>query len=59
MSLQARLEALRERHAALEAQIFDEDQRPRPDSDTLMRLKLEKLRVKEEIERLREQVQLA
>ncbi|HUB11564.1 MAG TPA: YdcH family protein [Acetobacteraceae bacterium] len=54
MSQQARLDALRERHAALEARIFDEDQRPRPDSDILMRLKIEKLHVKEEIERLRD-----
>ena len=58
MSLQTRLDSLLERHAALETQITDEDQRPRPDSDTLMRLKLEKLRVKEQIERLREQAQL-
>lgn len=57
MSQQAHLEALRERHAALETRILDEDQRPRPDSDTLMRLKIEKLRVKEEMERLRTQVQ--
>jgi hypothetical protein len=57
MSQQAHLEALRERHAALEMRILDEDQRPRPDSDTLMRLKIEKLRVKEEMERLRTQVQ--
>ncbi|HLY89994.1 MAG TPA: YdcH family protein [Acetobacteraceae bacterium] len=53
MNLQARLDALKERHAALEMRILDEDQRPRPDSDALMRLKLEKLRVKEEMERLR------
>ena len=53
MNLQARLDALRERHAALEMRILDEDQRPRPDSDTLTRLKIEKLRVKEEMERLR------
>ena len=33
--------------------IADEDQRPRPDSETLTRLKIEKLRVKEEMERLR------
>jgi hypothetical protein len=57
MSQQAHLEALQERHAALETRILDEDQRPRPDSDTLMRLKIEKLRVKEEMERLRTQVQ--
>ncbi len=55
MSVQARLDALKERHAALEQRITDEDQRPRPDSDTLMRLKIEKLRVKEEMERLRTQ----
>lgn len=55
MTAQARLDALKERHAQLEMRIADEDQRPRPDSDTLMRLKIEKLRVKEEIERLRTQ----
>jgi len=55
MSQQARLDALKERHAALETRILDEDQRPRPDSDTLTRLKVEKLRVKEEMERLRTQ----
>lgn len=59
MSLQTRLESLKERHADLEGRIADEDQRPRPDSDVLMRLKLEKLRVKEEIERLRTQPELA
>jgi hypothetical protein len=55
MTLQAHLGALRERHAALELRIADEDQRPRPDSETLTRLKIEKLRIKEEIERLRTQ----
>ncbi|HUN44216.1 MAG TPA: YdcH family protein [Acetobacteraceae bacterium] len=58
MSQQTRLDALKERHAALEARIFDEDQRPRPDSDTLTRLKVEKLHVKEEIERLRDSAQI-
>ena len=57
MSQQARLDALKERHAALEMRIVDEDQRPRPDSDALMRLKIEKLRVKEEMERLRTQAE--
>jgi hypothetical protein len=55
MTLQARLDALKERHAALELRIADEDQRPRPDSETLTRLKIEKLHVKEEMERLRNQ----
>jgi hypothetical protein len=53
MSLQSHLAALRERHAVLEIRIADEDQRPRPDSDALSRLKLEKLRLKDEMERLR------
>ena len=53
MSLQSRLESLKSRHASLEDRITDEDQRPRPDTGTLSRLKLEKLRLKEEIERLR------
>lgn len=48
-----RLRSLQERHAALEARIADEDSRPRPDSEALSRLKLEKLRLKEEMERLR------
>jgi hypothetical protein len=55
MSLQTHLETLKERHAALDARILDEDQRPRPDTETLTRLKIEKLHVKEEIERLRTQ----
>ena len=53
MSLNTRLDALKERHASLEIRIFDEDHRPRPDTEALMRLKLEKLRLKEEMERLR------
>jgi hypothetical protein len=53
MSLNTRLDALKERHASLETRIFDEDQRPRPDSEALARLKIEKLRLKEEMERLR------
>jgi hypothetical protein len=48
-----RLRALEERHAALERQIGAEDARPKPDETVLTRLKLDKLRLKEEIERLR------
>jgi hypothetical protein len=57
MSLQGHLDTLKERHAALELRIADEDQRPRPDAETLTRLKIEKLRVKEEMERLRPQTE--
>jgi hypothetical protein len=53
MASAPRLRALEERHAALERQIAEEDGRPRPDDAELARLKREKLRVKEEIERLR------
>jgi hypothetical protein len=56
MSLNTHLDALKERHASLEMRISDEDHRPRPDSEALMRLKLEKLRLKDEMERLRTQV---
>ncbi len=53
MSLQSHLETLKARHAELETRVADEDARPKPDSDLLVRLKLEKLHLKEEIERLR------
>jgi hypothetical protein len=55
MTLQSHLEALKDRHASLETRIADEDHRPRPDTEALARLKLEKLRLKEEMERLRNQ----
>ena len=55
MSLQSRISALKDRHASLETRIAEEDQRPRPDAETLGRLKREKLRVKEEMERLQNQ----
>jgi hypothetical protein len=55
MTLQSHIEALKDRHASLETRIADEDHRPRPDTEALARLKLEKLRLKEEMERLRNQ----
>jgi hypothetical protein len=56
MSSNPRFEALKGRHESLEGRIFEEDNRPRPDSETLMRLKIEKLHIKEEMERLRTQL---
>ena len=56
MSLHTRLGALMERDAALEMRIFDDDQRRRPVSETLSRLKIEKLHIKEEMEKIRVQV---
>jgi hypothetical protein len=55
MPTEARLSTLETRHAALERRITDEGQRPAPDTSELHRLKLEKLRLKEEMERLRHQ----
>ena len=52
MSLQSRLEALKDRHESSKGRISEEDHRPRPDTDALTRLKIEKLHVKEEMERL-------
>ena len=53
MNLQSHIEALQGRHASLETKIADEDHRPRPDDEVLLRMKVEKLRLKEEMERLR------
>lgn len=53
MNLQGRIEALSARHRGLEDRIFDEDHRPAPDPDALARLKAEKLRLKDELERLK------
>ena len=46
---QAHASALQAKHAGLEARIYEESQRPLPDTATLARLKKEKLRIKEEI----------
>ncbi len=53
MSLQGRIEALSARHQDLEDRIFAEDHRPSPDADELSRLKAEKLRLKDEMEKLK------
>ena len=52
MSLQARIDSLKDRHHTLDARISEEDHRPKPDADALMKLKGEKLRLKDEMERL-------
>lgn len=53
MMQQPRLRSLQERHALLERQIAAEGARPLPDAGTLGRLKRAKLRLKEEMQRLR------
>jgi hypothetical protein len=55
MSVQSRIGSLKERHASLEMRIAEEDGRPQPDSDALFQLKVEKLRLKEELDRLEHQ----
>ncbi len=52
MTLQARIDTLKDRHANLEARLASEDQRPAPDSEMIGLLKREKLRLKEEMARL-------
>ena len=48
-----RLRSLEDKHAVLERQIGAQGARPKPDDLELARLKREKLRLREEIERLR------
>jgi hypothetical protein len=47
---EAHMSALEAKHAGLEEQIEEENQRPLPDTATLHRLKKEKLKIKEEME---------
>ncbi|WP_159350414.1 YdcH family protein [Roseomonas harenae] len=50
-----RLQSLKDRHNAIDARILEEAVRPMPDSMELTRLKREKLRLKEEMERFEAQ----
>lgn len=52
MSLKARLESLRSKHAQLEAKLHTEESRPLSDQDAISEIKREKLLLKEEIQRL-------
>ena len=58
MSLHEHVDSLRSKHARLEQQIDEEQHRPLPDSTMLIKLKREKLRLKEEIERLQDDGEL-
>ncbi|MCS6778707.1 MAG: DUF465 domain-containing protein [Geminicoccaceae bacterium] len=53
MPMQEHIESLRSKHARLEELIQEELHRPLPDQGLISRLKKEKLRIKEEIERSR------
>jgi hypothetical protein len=52
MTLESRIFTLRGKHADLDRVILHEQSRPAPDALAIKKLKLRKLRVKEEIERL-------
>ncbi len=54
MSLHEHVDSLRAKHARLEQQIDEEQHRPLPDNTILVKLKREKLRLKEAIERLQD-----
>ncbi|WP_421857282.1 YdcH family protein [Oricola sp.] len=53
MSIEAHLESLVRKHGFLESQIAQMLSRPAPDQAELSQLKREKLRLKDEIERIR------
>jgi hypothetical protein len=52
MSLESHVSALRTKHADLDRTLGFEQSRPAPDSTAIKKLKMEKLRIKEEIDRL-------
>ena len=52
MSLTDHIQTLRDRHAGLDTQIEKETRRPCPDTVALTKLKLQKLRLKDEIDQL-------
>ena len=53
MSLEARTASLSQRHASIDRALDDEANRPLPDPTVIAKLKREKLRLKDEINRLR------
>src|SRR6266581_9030771 len=55
MSVQDRIESLREKHASLERAIDEEVHRPLPNHDAITDLKRQKLRIKDEIFQLEKQ----
>jgi hypothetical protein len=52
MSLESHVIALRTKHADLDRTLGHEQSRPAPDTKAIKKMKFEKLRIKEEIERL-------
>lgn len=54
MSIEDRINTLRNRHANLEVKLDSETARPLPNDDALRSLKHEKLVIKDEIERMQQ-----
>ena len=52
MSQEDRIETLKEKHAALERALDEENKRPLPNQDAVHDLKRQKLRIKDEIYQL-------
>ena len=59
MSMTAHIETLEKKHAELEEAINQESHRPAPDFTRVTQWKRQKLRLKEELERLKSQPQAA
>lgn len=55
MSMQERLLSLKGKHAALDAELMTEQQRPMPNQSVCGRLKREKLRLKDQMLQLQEE----
>lgn len=55
MSVSAHLDQLAQRHASLEKALDEEAHRPHPDEMRIAQIKREKLKLKDEMERLRTQ----
>lgn len=58
MALEAHLQSLNQRHQELEAQLTTEMKHPHPDDTRVHELKRLKLRIKDQIERLRHEQDL-
>jgi len=52
MSLELHVQTLNQKHAEIDTVITQEEHRPHPDSIRLMQLKKEKLRLKEQLNKL-------
>ena len=49
MSIDDRIDSLKSRHATLEAKIVEEENHPHPDEVNLLKLKKQKLAIKDEL----------